>query len=543
MKTKNQTPKMKQPTPLQVIYPTPLTPKTESSLKKQQETPNRSEEHESSKRKGDATVRKSSSKRAKVNVQVSAKEISKEMIVGFGLDKQWYESNFFPQFHAILQNQAWESLMGNYCCNPMYPNLMREFALNFSFDHGVCTSEVKGIKIEFNNLILGGWLGVPSTGFDRYVVGSKINFSGINEKLVWKFLGLNEKKGKVSHNVLSPMHKLLYNIARRFILPRTSKRSEVSLRDATLIYCLANHIKINFPSLMICHLNDCIFKRNVLGYGGLLTWIFKKLGVPLDGPNYPMGPNNKVGVKCLKNLRLRLTENGTLENIFEQSEDTNEEEEVEENVEEEEVNKEEQEEPVPSATEKAEGHSEEEEQEENSCKGEVEKELVKVAVEEEEKKNEKGSSPGLTPRKSRRLASKGKKPVVVIDDDSTSYTTAQPSQPSSPRPATPSYHKPSPPQSPIRPSSPPKSPIPSPSPVPPSPHQGLGDNTVPTAPLSSILLKVTEFQSSFLVFKDEICVSIASLSAQMDQIEARLGAKLDTVEVETEYIDDEAPAS
>ena len=29
----------------------------------------------------------------------------------------------------------------------------------------------------------------------------------------------------------------------------------------------------------------------------------------------------------------------------------------------------------------------------------------------------------------------------------------------------------------------------------------------------------------------------------MDQMEARLGAKLDTVEVETEYVDDEAPAT
>ena len=157
---------------------------------------------------------------------------------------------------------------------------------------------------------------------------------------------------------------------------------------------MANNIKINFPSLMICHLNDCIFKRNMLGYGGLLTWIFMKLGVPLDGPNYPMGPNNKVGVKCLNNLHLRLNENGTLENIFEQSEGTNEEE-NEEKVEEEEVNKEEQE-PVPSATEKAEGHSEEK-QEENSCKGEVEKEPVEDAVEEEEEKDEESSLPGSKP--------------------------------------------------------------------------------------------------------------------------------------------------
>ena len=136
--------------------------------------------------------------------------------------------------------------MAYYCCNPIYPDLMREFILNFSIDKDVCSRMVKEIKIEFNSLMLGKWFGVPAVGFDTYHVGLIFFFSGINEKKVLKFLGIQEKKGKISHNVLSPLHKLLYNIARRFILPRNSKRSEVNLREATLIYYLANHIKINF---------------------------------------------------------------------------------------------------------------------------------------------------------------------------------------------------------------------------------------------------------------------------------------------------------
>ena len=133
--------------------------------------------------------------------------------------------------------------MTNSCCNPIYPNLMREFISNFSIENGVCSSIVKEIKIEFNCMILGEWFGVPAVGFDTYYVGSKIvKYKRFNEKTVLKFFGINEKKGRISHNTLSPLHKLLYNIARRFILPRNSKRSEVNLRDATLIYCLANHI-------------------------------------------------------------------------------------------------------------------------------------------------------------------------------------------------------------------------------------------------------------------------------------------------------------
>ena len=199
-------------------------------------------------------------------------------------------------------------------------------------------------------------------------------------------------------------------------------------------------------------------------------------------------------------------------------EETNEVEKEEKVMEEEELNDKEEQKSVPSTTEKAEGHSVEEEK--------VENEEVSVANKQQS---------GSTPRKSRRLAFKGKRPVVILDDDSTSYTTVEPSHPSSPKPTTPSsHHFPSPPQSPIP---------PSPPPVHTSPNQGLGDTTVPTAPLFSILLKLNELQSRFLVFKDEICVSLASLSAQMDQMEARLGANLNTVEVETEYVDDEALAS
>ena len=113
-------------------------------------------------------------------------------------------------------------------------------------------------------------------------MGKKIVFYGINEKIVLNFLAINEKKGRISHKILSPVHKLQYNIAWRFILARNSKHSEVNLWDATLIYCLTNDIKINIPSLMISHLSDCIEKKFMVGYGGLLTWIFKKFGVPLD---------------------------------------------------------------------------------------------------------------------------------------------------------------------------------------------------------------------------------------------------------------------
>ena len=160
-------------------------------------------------------------------------------------------------------------------------------------------------------------------------------------------------------------------------------------------------------------------------------------------------------------------------------------------------------------------------------------------VEKKKEENEEVSvlnkqQPSSTPRKSRRLASKGKRPVVILDDDSTSNKRAEPSNPSSPKPTTPSsHHFPSPQQSPI-PSSPP--------PIHTSPNQGFGHTTVPTAPLFSILLKLNDLLSRFFTFQDEIRVSLASLADQMTQMDARLGAKLDTVELEIEYVYEEAPA-
>ena len=172
--------------------------------------------------------------------------------------------------------------MSDFCCNPIYANLMREFISNFSIENGVCSSVVKEIKIEFNCMILCEWFGVLAIGFDTYYVGSKIVYSKINEKALLKVLGIHEKKGRISQNTLSRLHKLLYNIARRFILPRNSKHSKVNLRDVTLIYCLANHIKINFHLLMISQLFDCTKKKYMVRYGGLLTWMFRKFGVPLE---------------------------------------------------------------------------------------------------------------------------------------------------------------------------------------------------------------------------------------------------------------------
>ena len=217
-KTNKKTPKVTTPKPLKVVDPSPMiiAPLSSSIELKKSDPPSSSTMHDGSKRQNISTKKGLSSrltKKVKTVDPNSPEEIAKEMSVGFGLNKYWYDTTPFPQLDAIIKNQSWETLMTDFCCNLLYPNLMREFISNFSIDNGVCSSFVKEIKIEFNCVMLGEWFEVPAVGFDTYHVGTKIVFSGIYKKNMLKFLRINEKRGRISHNTLSPLHKLLYYIA------------------------------------------------------------------------------------------------------------------------------------------------------------------------------------------------------------------------------------------------------------------------------------------------------------------------------------------
>ena len=137
-----------QPKPLKIVHPPPL---LNAAPSPSQETT----ENVGTKRKIFSPKSESSSKAVKRLKQVdpnSAEEIAKEMSVGFGVDKYWYDSTHFPQLHTILKFQEWEVLMTEYSCNPIFPNIMREFISNFSNECGMCSSMVRNMKLEFNSL-------------------------------------------------------------------------------------------------------------------------------------------------------------------------------------------------------------------------------------------------------------------------------------------------------------------------------------------------------------------------------------------------------
>jgi hypothetical protein len=186
---------------------------------------------------------------------------------------------------------------------------------------------------------------------------------------------------------------------------------------------------------------------------------------------------------------------------------------------------EENQETVPTATTEAETEKEQGEaasEGEHAEEGEnAELEEVEFSSEDNEMNVPNKEQPVLTPRKSSRLESKRSS---CLNDDITSQNPLSP-KPSTPNPS----HIPSPPPSPI--------------PTSPPPHYtGFDDDQSAVPPpitLDLLLTKFVDFQSQLHVFQDEVRVSLASITDQLTQMESRLGAKLDTVEVQTEFIDEE----
>ena len=174
-------------------------------------------------------------------------------------------------------------------------------------------------------------------------------------------------------------------------------------------------------------------------------------------------------------------------------------------------------------------------------KGETSKEEKGEELDDNDSSDEKvkipkKKKPLLTLRKSIRLASKGNRLVVSLDDDSSIHTSHEPKHttPPSPKPdAPPSHHIPSPPPSAIA-----STPPPTTTPASPPLHSSLGlgftgyaNPLVPSTFSDPILDKLQVLQSQFHSLQDEDRVIFALLTDQLTQMEARLSAKLDIVEV------------
>ncbi|KAK4737275.1 hypothetical protein R3W88_000972 [Solanum pinnatisectum] len=89
---------------------------------------------------------------------------------------------------------------------------------------------------------------------------------------------------RVDKGAMHPLHKLLFDVVHKIILPRKQKRTEANYLDLTLMELLLSRHPINLRRLMLCHIH-CIGvenkKRHSLGYGFSLGEIFEYFKIPV----------------------------------------------------------------------------------------------------------------------------------------------------------------------------------------------------------------------------------------------------------------------
>lgn len=146
-------------------------------------------------------------------------------------------------------------------------------------------------------------------------------------------------------------------MVRRGLVPRPDKRALASRLDIFYIYLLETQHQINFPAIFITHLTHCISHNNVVGYGSLLTYIMRKVGVDLTSyTSEPLTPAHILNPACLNGISLNIVDGVVSVGKPTTGDTTQQEDEGDEGIEEEEELSEEEGEVV-FACEEKEGHS------------------------------------------------------------------------------------------------------------------------------------------------------------------------------------------
>ncbi|KAG5632648.1 hypothetical protein H5410_004365 [Solanum commersonii] len=81
-----------------------------------------------------------------------------------------------------------------------------------------------------------------------------------------------------------PLHRLLFGVVHKIVLPLKQKRTEANYLDLTLMELLLSKIQINLPALILSHIHGlCVFdkKERGLEYGFWLGMVFEHFGVPV----------------------------------------------------------------------------------------------------------------------------------------------------------------------------------------------------------------------------------------------------------------------
>uniref|UniRef100_A0A0V0HBE0 Putative ovule protein n=1 Tax=Solanum chacoense TaxID=4108 RepID=A0A0V0HBE0_SOLCH len=89
---------------------------------------------------------------------------------------------------------------------------------------------------------------------------------------------------RVDKRAMRPLHKLLFDVVHKIILPRKHKRTEANYLNLTLMELLISQVQINLLQLILSHIHRISVhddKDHGLGYGFWLGEVFEFFQVPV----------------------------------------------------------------------------------------------------------------------------------------------------------------------------------------------------------------------------------------------------------------------
>ncbi|KAH0759770.1 hypothetical protein KY290_023263 [Solanum tuberosum] len=204
------------------------------------------------------------------------------VITGFGGDEM-------SELLTLVQAQGWTELLSQGTLRRrMGREETREFYLNATGSATSISSTVCGVSFTLNAEILSSILGVPNNGWGHYVKRHWPPLEGHISALEICRRFSNDPTltdyTRVDKGAMLPLHRLLFDVVHKIVLPRKQKRTEANYLDLTLMELLLSKIQINLPALILSHIHGlCVFdkKERGLAYGFWLGMVFEHFRVPV----------------------------------------------------------------------------------------------------------------------------------------------------------------------------------------------------------------------------------------------------------------------
>ncbi|XP_070039770.1 uncharacterized protein [Nicotiana tomentosiformis] len=162
-------------------------------------------------------------------------------------------------------------------------------------EEGMVNSEVKGVKVSFDDKEPGEIQGVPAEGYNDYTKLKWRSLKGLPTLLAitGKFADrdLEQEPRAVYKSKMKPAHKVLFEFLNKVVLPRQERRNIDTFMDLVLMECLDSGKKINWTGVSLKKWDVCTSK-DYFGANTLTDCDYEILATPKEPGSSKRVPKN-----------------------------------------------------------------------------------------------------------------------------------------------------------------------------------------------------------------------------------------------------------